>query len=620
MRLPKIHALAAAATLAAAPCSATAQTATVTVHPRTALSIGGVTAFDRTQFITLHGSPTDPDTSDEQFRYLTEELGVAWGRDGGVQTWRMGRTPADPDHAGMPDLAALAEAGRRARAEAAANPRHDPELMRDVVLCTHPQFMVGIPGNDFTAWGPRTPEAAAAWVSTFLAEFYTDADRPRLYEVFNEPFVHAAEIGTTRRQMAEQHVVTARAIRERTPGVLVGGYSAAWAEVEAAGFGQWHANQKMFMDVAGAEMDFFSTHLYDGINIEGTHTERTGSNTEAILDLIDQYSHLRFGVAKPQTITEYGRILFSRNGRAWPERGRREALILRSMIGMNHTFMDHPDRILKAIPFILGVGDWTYGLGDNTEEEPYDYLLFRRNGGADHHVPTGLEHFYRFWKGVEGDWRSHSSTDPDVRVHVLADGRRLSLVLTNLDDAAHAVALRGLDGLDVGRVTLRSLTTDGGFPQLTERALPAVPAAIDLAVGGSALLTIDSRVDLAVEATLQRRRTYATDYLQPIAAGEPVGFTFQGTPTGPGGNARLRLSIARDPALSLSPELSVNGERVPFPEDWMGGDQAGRPTFYGMIPVDVPSGLLRDTTHVRLVFPDSGGHVAAAVLETTLPR
>ena len=54
----------------------------------------------------------------------------------------------------------------------------------------------------------------------------------------------------------------------------------------------------MFMDVAGANMDFFSFHIYDGVNVKGTPRNRTGGNPEAIIDLIDTYSHIQFGAAK----------------------------------------------------------------------------------------------------------------------------------------------------------------------------------------------------------------------------------------------------------------------------------------------------------------------------------
>lgn len=52
---------------------------------------------------------------------------------------------------------------------------------------------------------------------------------------------------------------------------------------------------KMFMDVAGANMDALSIHLYDGVNQIGQDTRRSGSNMEAVLDLIESYSFQKWG-------------------------------------------------------------------------------------------------------------------------------------------------------------------------------------------------------------------------------------------------------------------------------------------------------------------------------------
>ena len=61
---------------------------------------------------------------------------------------------------------------------------------------------------------------------------------------------------------------------------------------------------KMFIDRAGAYMDGFSVHLYDGINVTGTDTKRSGSNSEAVLDMVEAYSYIKFGHVKPLAISE----------------------------------------------------------------------------------------------------------------------------------------------------------------------------------------------------------------------------------------------------------------------------------------------------------------------------
>ncbi len=606
-----------------------AEPVTVTLDPTTVRNIGGVSEFSREQYITIHESPTSGDQPDAIHDYLQHELEVSYGRSGGEQTWRMPTIPADPENPGMPDVAVMAERGAADLANRQMSPRHNAAQSREVVLCTHPQQMVGIPGNDHAQWGPTTPEAAAEFAAQFLKHYYSDDDRPRYYEVFNEPFVHAKKIGTTIEQMSWQHVVTARRIREVLPAadLMIGGYTAAWAEVEARNFEHWNNWQKKFMDIAGDEMDFFSTHLYDGINVRGAHAERTGSNTEAIIDLIDSYSYLKWGYAKPQVISEYGRIIFQKSEtyETW-----RDAQMLKSFNGMLTTFMDHPDRLIKTVPFILGTGEWTYTYAGGTEKKPYDFLLFRRSG--DGYVTTELELFYKFWKGLDGQWRYSRTDDPDVRCHLLADGQRLTVVLTNLDTQAHEVTLKGLAGLNrkvdvngetsldnVSKVALRTLQTHTDIPELRERTLPGLPDALTLEVGESAMLMIDTRLPVEAGKTVVETRVYATSYLKDIVAGEPIEFAYENVPTGKG-SAVLRLSIGREPGLSLRPEVTVNGQAVDTPTDWAGGDQAGRPMFYGMIEVPVPVEHLTAFTTVALTFPGTGGKVACAVLQTNLLR
>ena len=54
---------------------------------------------------------------------------------------------------------------------------------------------------------------------------------------------------------------------------------------------------KMFIDRAGAYMDGFSVHLYDGINVTGTDTKRSGSNSEAVLDMVEAYSYIKLDMS-----------------------------------------------------------------------------------------------------------------------------------------------------------------------------------------------------------------------------------------------------------------------------------------------------------------------------------
>jgi hypothetical protein len=585
----------------------------VTLDPACVRNIGGVTRFDRDQFITIHEAFGSIDMDDDDLHHLEEVLDARYGRDGGLLSWRASQVTADPKNPDMPDVAGIAKEAQKYRKRYAGR-RMTPSHMRKVVLCTHPELMHARTNNTFAAWGPRTYEAVAEYTAQFLKLAFKDHERPRYLEVFNEPFVKARKMGTTVEALSEQHNVVAQRVRELNPNVLVGGYSAAWVEVESRNFEHWNSRQKVFMDIAGENMDFFSYHIYDGVNVKGTPRVRTGSNSEALMDLVDTYSHIKFGVAKPIMITEYGKIPEGNMG-TMPYSAKRSAGMLYSFNGQLMTYLDHPDRLLRTIPFILGKATWTYNLkGKPKPGEANPFLLWRRLADGSF-KETDLSLFYKFWKGVEGEWRRSASSNPDVRVQFLADGKRLTLVLANLDHEPKQVSLSGLEGVTPTGTVVRTLKTCADKPALAERRLNAIPKVLDLAVGQSAMLLIDTAETIRTSRTVKEHRVYATEYLKDIEAGKPVTFRFVNAPTGRG-TAVLRLSPGRELGKQVLPSsVTFNGKKLPIPTNWAGGDQAGRANFFGMIELPVPADIIDKVNEVSITYPDTGGKVGCVVLQ-----
>lgn len=104
---------------------------------------------------------------------------------------------------------------------------------------------------------------------------------------------------------------------------------------------------------------------------------------------------------------------------------------------------------------------------------------------------------------------------------------------------------------------------------------------------------------------------------KPIQANEPIEFTFRRVPTGQG-DAMLRLSFGREHGTTRKPDVRFNNQPLDMPDDWAGDDQLGRTTFFGMLEIAVPIDLIHRTNTISITFPDSGGKVACAVLQTNL--
>lgn len=585
----------------------------IKLDPAVVRNIGGVTEFNRDQFITVHEAFGSIDMNEDDLHYLEDVLDARYGRDGGFISWLASEVSADPKNPDMPDIKVLKEKLKEYRKEYDGR-RMTPKNMKAVVLCTHPDLMHGMSKNTFTEWGPRTYEGAAEFTAQLLKNGFSDEERPQFLEVFNEPFVKAKKIGTTVEAMSEQHNVVAKRVKELNPDVMVGGYSAAWVEVEQNNFNHWNSWQKTFMDIAGENMDFWSYHIYDGVNVMGTPRNRTGSNSEAIMDLIDTYSHMKFGVAKPLMITEYGKIPEG-NMNSLPYSAERSAGMLYSAMGQLMTFMDHPDRLMRVIPFFLGKATWTYGMkNEHVPGSANPYLLWRMLADGSF-VETDLTLFYQFFKGVEGEWRRSLSSNPDVRVHLLADGKRLNVLVMNLDRESKDIRLSGLSDLKAESVTYRNLTVNGTKPILGQRSMDKIPASLELEFGEAALLMIDLIQAVKPKGDIYEYRMYATDYLKDIEAGKPVEFKFTNVPTGKG-TAVLRLSPGRELGKQVLPDsVKFNGKELQVPSNWAGDDQAGRKNFFGMIEVPVSMETVRGINQVKVVYPDSGGKVACAVLQ-----
>ncbi len=585
----------------------------IKADPNCRRNIGGVTDFRREQFITVHETVSRFGKERPEEDFMVNELEVCFGRDGGSMSGGAKRLPADPKNTEMPDLKTLQKNAKK-RLEKLSPRDYDAAASRETVVCMHPQFLHATPHNEFAEWGPRNFDAVADYVAHNLKYYYDDKSRPRYLEVLNEPFVHAKEIGTTIDAMCEQHNVVADRVREINPDVLVGGYTAAWVEVESRNFGHWNDWQKRFMDLAGEKMDFWSYHIYDGVNVVGSPRNRTGSNSEAIMDLIDTYSFMKFGKAKPILISEYGKI---------PEGGmdnhfyspKRSAEMIRSMNGQLMTFMDHPDRLLKTIPFVLAKGMWTYDTPSAAPGKANPFLLWRKTETGEF-VKTDLIMFYQFWKGVSGEWRECKSSNPDVRVHLLGEKRRLILALSNIDTNPQTLSISGFENVKAKSLVARRLKTDGEAPTLTEEKMSTDLKELTLAAGESVLLTYELRSPLWAKSEVEETRYYATDYLQSIDANAPVNFEFEKVKPAAKGTAVLRVSSGRELGKSIRPSsVNFNGSELKIPSNWAGDDQAGRSMFFGMLEFDVPVELIQETNNVSIKYPDRGGTVASVVLQ-----
>ncbi|WP_309016635.1 Ig-like domain-containing protein [Pelagicoccus sp. SDUM812003] len=596
--------------------------------------VGTSSEFDRSKFMVLHANIAEQGLrgEKEKVEYLLNELDLYLGRDNGSIVWYYNQSRQDPDRAGFVDPGFMMEEGERVRREVYGKELeywHQFESRADVMIGA--QYTPFWPGS-FTqpatgeGWGPTTAESTGEYMGRFISEFYREPGEPtsegqpppRLVEVMNEPLYHFVDEGEeTPLEVFEFHNTVAAEIRKFAPEALIGGYTVAFPYYDIEGFQRWRDRDKLFVDVAGANMDFFSLHFYDfdqhwvqGQGYVGPWNFK-GGRVEATLDMLEQYSWLALGEVKPMVISEYGSRDHELEQQEWSRE--RDWIFLKSFTPLMMAFMDRSDRVLKAIPFMLMKAEWS--------ETVYDWRLMRKANelegqSGEHYVFTDLVKFFELWSEVKGQRALVKDSDPDVKSDLYIDGYKAFLILSNLAPEPKTVdlQLKGLGSSNLVKVRLKHLHAVEGIATLVDEEHDVAFSAFELGSEASAIIEYTLSEPVEPRVTVQERLYYANDYLREIEANAPIRFQYHGVELSDHGYATIRIGIGREHGKSLRPSVRFNGVDLRAPLNLQGDDQSSRFGFFGLIEVSVPYPLIRQSNEVEIAFPDQGGHVSSATL------
>jgi len=576
----------------------------VTIDFTTQKFIGDQSILKREKYFAMHESFTTRGLA-SQSEYLFDDLGIEFGR--GFN----GPSPLRNSKSKVPSINHAKQKARKRAMYWKNAPMFKKYATRDFIITDHPRDAFQ-PGVDY--------DKIATYNANYIKNAYPIL--PKYYEIMNEPFVHAKDYVSTwdethaiRLEMSKMHKVIADKIHAEIPGIMVGGYSAAWPEVDRKGFEHWETRMKLFMDIAGERMDFFATHIYDGRNVTGDFNFRSGSNSEGILDLIETYSYKKWGVVKPHLISEYGYTAKGLVGK--PHSNKLHGSCLKSYNSLLMGFLNKPDRLLKAIPFIAGESNWFYKDKRNPDKHAYPWAMIRKAKDGSK-VYTDLIKFYELWKDVNGKRIDITSNNPDIQAHAFVNDKKAYISLNNLDNLEQKVSLdfinNGLENIE--KITIRRLfTTKEGIPKLQYSTNTNSIKELLLKVGETVILESDLKNILSHKNVLREYNYYSKTYLQKITAQKAIPFIIEKVNPGAKGRATIKMGIGRAHQLSKQPIVSINGKTVKVPNNWAGYDQANREQFFGVIniPVDIKD-LAPNDNRIEITFPDSGGHVSSVIL------
>lgn len=599
-------------------------------------TVAGVSMFDREKFITIHADVTEQEWEGDNFTpdlrdHFLNGYDVYMGRNTGGISWNInniiGEDPSRIGYANPADIQNYGQNTRNNYASKTAYHAYENRNSQVIAAQLHPFWPDGKQTNKGWAFSQEDSEevpfgsATGEYMGKFIKEYYgtgglTGQNRPNLVEVINEPLWHLVDYGSEQPdKIFRFHNSVAHEIRKYNDNIQIGGYCTAFPDHEKNNFQEWETRWKAFMDIAGANMDFWSIHLYDFPSINnGKQRYRKGAQMEATFDMMEHYSYLSFGKAKPFLITEFGAQMHDYN-KVWSPY--RDWLHVKSTNSMLMQFMERPNLISKAITFIPIKAEWGY---DNTKNIAYNHRLMRRENEPQSYtgkwIYTEMVQFYQLWSEVKGLRVDTKTTNLDIMSDAYVDGNTVHVIINNLDFVPHQLKIKTFGNSNpLQSLKIRQLYLLSKQPVLEEETLNSLPESIILHPEATIILTYKYAQNVDVNEQSEEVKYYATDYFKPIVANTSNYFNINDVATGTYGEAILRLGIGRAHGKSLNPAVTFNGVKIKIPGVHRGDDQHDRASFFGVLEIPVPYNLLKSQNQIDVKFDDDGGYISSVALQ-----
>lgn len=597
-------------------------------------SIGGISELNRLKYFNLCDDGLnfyDHVPSRDAGDALLDELNISFGRMIGL-TGRIARSVTeDPDRPGYADTKSIKEQATRLKNSMSDAIRAKvPQL--DVIehgrRLSWPRFMMK-EGELEQVDLPVNQEAAAEFIALCFKACFADWNRPRYLEFVNEyPFPDATD-----EQMdafCEMHNAMAKAVHRILPDTLVGGPCYWYGNFHENGFKDWDYTMKRYMDIAHGDTDFYSFHNYDFSN-NGKRNISSGTRTEAILDLVENYSLNSHGHIKPFASSECGATgvdhwwYFTGNQNLIEVDGSKVVegvkvisfaeltwQHIRALNSQMMGYMNRPDRILKIVPFTLAdVAGWT--------TKAHWTLFARENFDREGRLlPTDHFKFYEFWKDVKGSRVSLQSNNPDIQVQAFVDHETIYICLNNLSELPGTLNLQTV--LDthnrINKLTKRSVFFDGVGAVLQDRSIrPEQLESFPIKGDESIILTMVLNDAPIQSRTISESFHYGDRTVVPIT-GKTETFNIK-IPTTQVAHAQLRIGISRDIHASVVPAVTFNGKELAVHLEQSYDKQvtnAQKDSGWGIRVIPIAPSLLRKKNIVNVGFPDEGGIISSVVM------
>lgn len=623
-------------------------TVMITVDPHATRSIAGESELDRKRYFAVcdpGGGIEKRARTPERYHELVDDLGISFGRQLGPIAWlakNRNTVREDPARPGFTDTAHLQE--KLSQSSRKSSPQMHKDFGSNLDVAAHgshgafPPFMGTYLSDVLKKEGPKPghksehlPEntQAAAELSAMVFKYnYDDFTRPRYYEPVNEP--HWSYL-TDPKHIADWHLATMKRMHAEVPGVLVGGPCNSVGNFYGDGYRSFNGIRN-FIDATAGSLDFYSFHVYDYYRWQGEDfggTILSGLPLEGVLDLVPNYTSITYGHGTPIVISEHGGYCsgddtldghqlmekianerFPGSGFEWLMKARsiHEFIQTNSTIANTLAFMDHPQTVKKAVPFMLVE---TSGWDPRYYASLYAPKDFERKA-TDLKAST-LGNFYKLFRDVKGRRVKAECQDPDIQLRAFVDGKRLLIVAHNLARKSETL---GITAPHPNTVSLRRYGRNDDLTPFLNNESGLQLSSIDIGPHETVVITAEYDSPVTESRKLEESIHYGQTITVPVKDEATITIP---TPEIAGLDyAKLRIGYNRPSGSNPEMTVLLNGTALEVPvEDCASRHDQEKHGYSGTKIISIDPKLLTKSNLVTVSFPDGGtGTIGSAVIRS----
>lgn len=673
-----------------------AQSVKIDINLNIKHSVDGVSDFGRDRHMTIHSSPTerDWDGHEDMRDYLINDLDVYFGRDNGSAGWKNRLVTEDPDKPHWPDVKGMISIGDGLKnwyenddgfALDYQYKDRGSMIMGTTPAPTYPTLDWADYGKTNSGFQTYDVDASAFWVANYLDKFFAKSPDelgeplPQYWEVINEPDMDilgaAYMFLSSPEKVFEYHNETAQRIREifgnkiKIGGMTWGQHdlhlpdlvwrmdpqfyydnsdpalfpvydnmlqSTIWTN-RHDNWWQWDGMYQSFIDAAGANMDFYSIHLYDWPDVNDGGTIRAGGHVEAMLDLIEWYDVFKFGERKEIIVSEFGSVSPLVHNLPYK---RRDWENLRPFNQMFMQFLERPSHVTLTMPFAPVKAQWgdIFDASGNLIERYSSTLMDPVGEYTERPGESRYDHnewewsanvlFFELWKDVDGTRIDTKSSDRDVQVDAYVNENHVYLIVNNLEVQPKTIELFYFDDYEnpVVEVNTRQLYLNESLdrPVIDYNRLKTAPATFVLEKSGTVVLDYEFSQPVTIDQESKEFRymseplssemnKYGSQLCHVTVNGRTPLVTNVNNVTVPAkGEATLRIGGA---FWDETPEsVTINGhELVTGNENWRGRTRNNQ--WFGVFEIDVPLEYLLGNNEVSCTVEGNVSEYSSVILQ-----